>query len=93
MTTSDTRGDIPPDIAELSFEKALSAFEDVVARLERGDASLQDSITLYERGGKLKRQCEYLLAQAEMRIEKMTLDNEGRVTGTEPLDAEAAPLP
>ncbi len=91
MTTPETLSNIPQDIAELTFEKALSEFEGIVARLERGDASLQESIALYERGGKLKRQCEHLLAQAEMRIEKITLNNEGRMTGTEPLDPEEAP--
>jgi exodeoxyribonuclease VII small subunit len=76
------------DIKSLSFEKALAALEDIVARLEGGKVDLEDSIKLYERGEALKKHCETKLAEAEARIEKITLDPTGKAMGTEPLDVE-----
>ena len=76
------------DIKSLSFEAALSELETIVAKLESGQAPLQESIAIYERGEALKAHCEKLLAAAEARIEKITLSRDGAPTGTAPLDAE-----
>jgi exodeoxyribonuclease VII small subunit len=57
-----------------------------VQKLEGGDVPLEESVAIYERGQALKRRCEDLLRQAEARVEKITLDESGRPTGTEPLD-------
>jgi exodeoxyribonuclease VII small subunit len=76
-----------PDIAELSFEKALAQLEEIVAKLESGKVDLEQSIAIYERGEALKAQCEKQLKDAEARIEKITL-RDGRPAGTEPLDIE-----
>ena len=59
------------DIPKLTFEKALAELEQIVQKLERGEA--------------LKRRCEELLRQAEARVEKITLDA-GKPAGTTPLD-------
>jgi exodeoxyribonuclease VII small subunit len=75
------------DVATLPFEKALAELEAIVQRLERGDVALEESIKIYERGEALKRRCEALLADAEMRVEKITREARGKV-GTEPLDRE-----
>jgi len=79
---------ISADIAALPFEKALAELETIVGRLEKGDVPLEDSIALYARGDALRAQCEVLLKKAEARIEKITLDAQGKPTGTTPLDAE-----
>jgi exodeoxyribonuclease VII small subunit len=76
------------DISSLSFEKALAALEEIVARLEAGKVDLEESIKIYERGELLRKHCETKLKEAEARIEKITLDPAGRVTGTAPLDVE-----
>ena len=47
---------------------------------------LEESVAIYERGEALKRRCEELLRQAEARVDKITTDATGQVTGTEPLD-------
>ncbi len=73
-------------IGDLTFEKALAELEAIVARLERGDVGLEDSIAIYTRGEALKAHCEALLKQAEIRIEKITLGSDGRPKGVEPLD-------
>jgi exodeoxyribonuclease VII small subunit len=76
------------DISGLSFEKALAALEDIVARLEAGKVDLEESIKIYERGEALRKHCEAKLKEAEARIEKITLDAGGKPTGTQPLDVE-----
>lgn len=77
--------DANSDVAAMSFEKALNELETIVSRLEKGEAPLQESITIYERGQALKEHCEALLKAAEARIEKVTLGRDGKV-GVEPLD-------
>lgn len=74
-----------PDIAELSFEQAMQELEKVVARLEQGQASLEESIALYDRGAKLREHCERRLKDAEERVEKITLAN-GQPVGTTPAE-------
>jgi exodeoxyribonuclease VII small subunit len=76
------------DIAGLSFEKALAALEEIVARLEAGKVELEESIKIYERGEALRKHCETKLKEAEARIEKITLDPSGKPTGVTPLDVE-----
>jgi exodeoxyribonuclease VII small subunit len=76
------------DIATLSFEKALAELETIVAKLERGDVPLEDSIAAYERGEALKAHCNTLLTAAEARVDKIRLASDGTIKGTEPLDPE-----
>jgi exodeoxyribonuclease VII small subunit len=61
----------PADIAEMTFEAALAELEQIVARLESGQAPLEDSIRMYERGALLKAHCEARLAAARLRVEKI----------------------
>ena len=75
-------------IAELSFEDALRALEDVVRRLEGGDVPLEESISLYERGEDLRRHCQARLDQAQARIESIVAGPDGRATGTTPFPGE-----
>ena len=74
-------------IADLSFEDALKELERIVARLESGDAQLQEAIDLYERGDRLRRQCAARLDAAQARIEAVRTDGEGRAIGTQPFAA------
>ncbi len=75
-------------IADMPFEQAMKLLEEIVAKLERGDISLEDSIAAYERGELLKTRCEGLLKQAEARIEKIKLGADGKPVGATPLDIE-----
>lgn len=75
------------DIAALSFEDALKELERIVARLESGDAPLQEAIDLYDLGDKLRQQCAARLDAAQARIEAIRADADGRVTGTTPFAA------
>ncbi|MEO0566787.1 MAG: exodeoxyribonuclease VII small subunit [Pseudomonadota bacterium] len=74
------------DVANMSFEEAMKALEEVVTRLERGDVPLEESIKLYERGAELKKRCEVKLAEAEEKVRAITLDADGKPTGTTALE-------
>lgn len=63
---------------QLSFEDALRRLEEIVRKLESGDAPLKESIALYEEAQKLKRHCEKELETAEERISKLELDKDGQ---------------
>lgn len=73
-------------IPELSFEEALKELEAVVSSLESGTVDLEKSIDIYERGALLKKHCEGKLAQAQARIEQITLAENGTPNGTSPFD-------
>ena len=73
-------------ISEMTFEQAMSELEKIVTQLERGDVPLEDSISLYEKGAELKKRCEAKLKEAEQKVAAITLDEEGSVTGTKPLE-------
>ena len=72
-------GDIPADIAALSFEAALEELDGIVSRLESGKVDLEESIGIYTRGAQLKRHCEMKLRAAEERIEKIVIGPDGNV--------------
>jgi exodeoxyribonuclease VII small subunit len=69
--------------ADMSFEDAIKALEQVVAQLDRGDVPLEDAITLYERGAALKARCEAKLKEAEEKVAQITLDANKTPTGTQ----------
>jgi len=70
----------------MSFEDALKELEDIVARLERGDAPLEENIKIYQRGAELKAHCEGKLKDAQLKVEKIVLGQDGQA-GTESFDA------
>ncbi len=70
-------------IAGMSFEDALNELESIVGRLERGDAPLEESITIYQRGAALKAHCEGKLKDAQMKVEKIVLKGQGEVAMTD----------
>ena len=75
-------------IAELSFEAALKRLEEIVRKLESGEASLDESIKLYGEGDRLKQQCEARLQAAQARIEKIQFGRDGNPSGTTPFDSD-----
>lgn len=68
----------PDDTAALSFEKALAELEEIVRKLETGQAELEESIALYERGAALKSHCEAKLKAAQEKIEKIVVGGDGK---------------
>ena len=57
---------------DLNLEEALEDLEQIVARLEDGKFSLEESLVLFERGIRLVRLCSARLESAEQRIESLT---------------------
>ncbi|NPD14216.1 exodeoxyribonuclease VII small subunit [Xinfangfangia sp. D13-10-4-6] len=72
-------------VAEMSFEEAMAALEQVVSQLERGEVALEQSISLYEHGAELKKHCARKLADAEARVELIRAQ-EGKAVGTAPAE-------
>ncbi len=72
----------------MSFETALAELEKIVERLEQGNVALEESISQYERGEKLRDHCQKLLGAAEAKVEKIRLSQDGKPVGVEPLDPE-----
>ncbi len=64
-------------VEQMTFEEALAELETIVQRLERGQLDLDASIAAYERGTLLRQHCADKLRQAQLRVEKLTLDREG----------------
>lgn len=62
------------DLSHLTFEEAYAQLEAIVARLEAGDLTLEESVTLYQQGQALARYCSDLLDKAELRVQQLTND-------------------
>ena len=60
------------EIKELKFEEGLQKLEELVTQLDDGNLSLEDSISYYDIGIKLKSHCEKLLKTAELKILKVS---------------------
>ena len=60
------------EIKDLKFEQGLRKLEELVTQLDDGDLSLEESISYYEIGIKLKSHCEKLLKTAELKILKVS---------------------
>ncbi len=71
------------DFENLSFEDALKELEAVVRSLEDGQGSLDNAISAYEKGIKLKAFCEEKLNAAKLRIEKITAKPDGEIVTSE----------
>jgi exodeoxyribonuclease VII small subunit len=59
-------------VSELTFETAQKELEQIVERLERGEAELDEAIALWERGEELLRFCLDRLETAEGKIEELS---------------------
>ncbi len=55
--------------AALDFEQSLNDLQQLVERLETGELSLEDSLTAFEQGIGLTRECQAALAQAEQKVQ------------------------
>jgi len=70
MSPSDSK---PADAGQIAeFEKSLDELERLVARMEQGDQSLDDSLKSFERGIALYRNCQSALEQAELRVKLLS---------------------
>lgn len=55
--------------SEFNFEEALEELERLVSSMEEGELSLEDSMTAFEKGIKLTRECQTALQKAEQKVQ------------------------
>lgn len=59
------------DIQNLSYEQAFAELEEIVTGLETNQKTLEEVITLFERGQALALHCTNLLEKAELRVRQL----------------------
>jgi exodeoxyribonuclease VII small subunit len=69
-----------------NFESSLEELEALVARMEQGELSLEDSLKAFERGIELTRGCQQALQAAEQKVE--ILIGKGDQLGTAPFETD-----
>ena len=73
--------------SKMNFEKGIEELEEIVAKLESGNVSLDESFKEYEKGVKLYKQLKQLLSEGEARIIQLTQNDAD--TKEEKADADA----
>lgn len=62
----------------LDFEASMTRLEEIVSLLERGDAPLEQAMSLFEEGAGLLRMCTAQLDEAEQKVSLLTAGEGGR---------------
>ena len=75
----------------MTIEQKIMRLEEIVARLERGDAPLADSLTLFEEGTTLIADCSGELDRAEQQVVKLMKGPDGAPVETPFAGGEDAP--
>lgn len=57
------------------FEQALNELEALVAAMEKGDLTLEESLKAFENGVKLTRECQQTLRDAEQKVQILLSEN------------------
>lgn len=65
-------------MAKSSFEDNMETLEKIVTELERGDLNLDESITKFEDGIKISKECNKILDEAEKKI-TILLEKDGEI--------------
>ena len=73
---------------QASFEQRIERLEEIVEKLEQGDAPLEESLTLFEEGVELARSCQGQLEKARERVEVLLKAAEDGTVDTEPFIVE-----
>lgn len=60
-----------------SFEQAITRIDEIVKSLEKGDAALEKSLSLFEEGTKLIKFCAKLLDSAEQQVVRLQKGSDG----------------
>jgi exodeoxyribonuclease VII small subunit len=62
---------------KLNFEEAMKKLEEITAELEKNDLDLDTSVSKFEEGMKLSKECSNMLEEAEKRISVLIKKEEG----------------
>jgi len=57
-----------------TYEQKIEQVKKIIEKIEDGETSLEESMRLYEQGAVLIKQCEKMLAEAEMKITTLSRD-------------------
>jgi exodeoxyribonuclease VII small subunit len=68
----------PVPVEQLGYEQSRDELLDVVRRLETGNATLEESLALWERGEALAGRCEQWLAEVRRRVQARTGEDEAK---------------
>ena len=60
-----------------TFEENFARLEEIIKELEKGDVSLEESLSLFEEGVQLVRRCSRQLEAAEARIAQLVVNEAG----------------
>ena len=66
-----------------SFEESITRLDEIVKLLENGDVSLEESLTLFEEGTGLVKNCGKILDTAEQKVVRLMKDENGEPQETE----------
>lgn len=61
----------------IDFEKSLNQLDQLVTAMESGDMSLEESLSSFEQGVKLTRECQQALSEAEQKVELLLQTSHG----------------
>ena len=64
-------------MSKKSFEDNMLRLEEIVRTIEQGDASLEESLKLFQEGTKLVQKCQETLDYAQLQVTKITADADG----------------
>lgn len=71
---------------EIGLEASIERLESIVAKLEKGENTLEESISHFEEGLALGKNCRTILDKAELRIKRLVEVNEDGSMSTEDVD-------
>ncbi|MFT7490439.1 MAG: exodeoxyribonuclease VII small subunit [Pseudohongiellaceae bacterium] len=74
--------ELPKEQKTLDFEASLATLDGLVNKLEGGELSLEESLSAFEQGINLTRQCQQHLTDAEQKV-SMLIGNEGALQLTD----------
>ena len=66
-------------LEKMTFEDAMNELENLVDSLDKGDVSLDEAISAYDRGSQLKDHCQKKLNEAKMKVETIQSSGESNV--------------
>ena len=63
---------------EISFEESLERLENLVNKMESGDATLEQSLVWFEEGMDLIKSCQVQLNNAEQKVQELVKKTDGK---------------
>lgn len=88
MAKKRTQSSTDNTLESVKFEDAIEQIEQVIDKIESGQAGLEESLAAYERATKLIGRCRSILDVAQKRITQLTQDADGRLVQSDGEDGQ-----